>query len=139
MPRAERAFTLAEAMQAAHRKGLAAQTARLAALAQPLFDGLGVDISLALPATTGTSGTKARARFGWDSLTETERKIIELVATGLSNTQIASQLICSRRTIESHLHHVYTKLAVSSRVELVVDALARDSTVSPGSGAAAVH
>ena len=46
--------------------------------------------------------------FGWSSLTR--------------HAEIASRLISSRRTIESHRHHVYTKLGTSSRLALAVDA-----------------
>lgn len=58
-------------------------------------------------------------RFGWESVTPTEREIIDLVAQGLSNQVIADQLVMSRRTVESHLNHVYGKVGISSRIELV--------------------
>ncbi len=56
--------------------------------------------------------------FGWGSLTETERRIADLVARGLSNRQVASQVFLSTHTIAFHLRHIYWKLDVSSRVEL---------------------
>ena len=58
-------------------------------------------------------------RFGWESVTPTEREIIDLVAQGLSNQVIADQLVMSRRTVESHLNHVYGKVGITSRIELV--------------------
>jgi ATP/maltotriose-dependent transcriptional regulator MalT len=69
----------------------------------------------------------ASARFGWSALSQAERNVVELVAGGLSNAAIAERLICSRRTVESHLHHVYTKLGMSSRVALAVEARQRMS------------
>jgi DNA-binding CsgD family transcriptional regulator len=59
-----------------------------------------------------------RPAFGWDSLTDTERRIVELVAQGLSNRQVASQVFLSVHTVAYHLRHVFWKLDVSSRVQL---------------------
>lgn len=67
----------------------------------------------------------ARARTGWDALTETERRVVALVAQGLTNGAIAERLVVSRRTVESHLVRVYAKVGVTSRVELAVQAAAR--------------
>ncbi|MBP2322982.1 DNA-binding NarL/FixJ family response regulator [Kibdelosporangium banguiense] len=50
--------------------------------------------------------------------TETETKIAELVATGLTNREVAAQLFASVRTVEGHLAAVYRKLGVRSRTEL---------------------
>jgi DNA-binding CsgD family transcriptional regulator len=63
------------------------------------------------------------AGSGWGSLTEAERKIAALVAEGLSNPQIAERRYISRHTVESHLKHIYLKLAIGSRVELAKLAL----------------
>lgn len=51
-------------------------------------------------------------------LTKTERRIADLVATGLTNREVAAQLFASVRTIEGHLAAVYRKLGVRSRTEL---------------------
>ena len=56
--------------------------------------------------------------FGWESLTETERRIVDLVAEGLSNRQVASQVFLSVHTVAFHLRHVFWKLGVTSRVQL---------------------
>jgi DNA-binding CsgD family transcriptional regulator len=66
----------------------------------------------------GRRGTRRRPRTGWDSLTETERTVIDLVAEGLSNPQIGERLFVSRRTVQTHLAHVFQKLQLSSRSEL---------------------
>lgn len=51
-------------------------------------------------------------------LTERERQVATLAAQGWSNPRIAERLVLSVRTVESHLHHAYMKLGVSSREEL---------------------
>jgi DNA-binding CsgD family transcriptional regulator len=51
-------------------------------------------------------------------LTETERRIAELVAAGRSNPEIASELFTSRKTVEAHLSRAYRKLGIRSRAEL---------------------
>jgi DNA-binding CsgD family transcriptional regulator len=52
-------------------------------------------------------------------LTEREREIAALAAGGLNNRDIAEQLFVSLRTVENHLHHIYTKLGVVRRQDLV--------------------
>jgi DNA-binding CsgD family transcriptional regulator len=60
----------------------------------------------------------ARPAVGWDSLTDTERCIADLVASGMSNRQVASQVFLSTHTVAFHLRHIFWKLGVTSRVEL---------------------
>jgi len=56
--------------------------------------------------------------YGWESLTETEQRIADLVALGLSNRQVAGRLFLSTHTVAFHLRHIYWKLDVNSRVQL---------------------
>jgi DNA-binding NarL/FixJ family response regulator len=51
-------------------------------------------------------------------LTARETQIAGLAGEGLSNPEIAAQLFMSPRTVEYHLHKVFTKLAISSRNQL---------------------
>ena len=67
-----------------------------------------------------SDGPGARATFGWNSLTPSEHNVVQLVAQGLSNPQVGERLFVSRRTVETHLKHVFTKLGMASRVELAV-------------------
>ncbi len=53
-------------------------------------------------------------------LTPVERRVIELVAGGLSNPQIADELHYSRKTVEVYLSRVYAKTGLHSRVELAL-------------------
>jgi predicted ATPase/DNA-binding CsgD family transcriptional regulator len=59
-----------------------------------------------------------RPATGWDSLTDTERDVTELVAEGLTNRQVAGRMFVSHHTVHAHLGRIFRKLAVSSRVEL---------------------
>lgn len=52
-------------------------------------------------------------------LSARESEILELVAQGLSNKEIANQLCLSRYTIECHIKHIYRKLNVSSRAQAI--------------------
>ncbi|HSL74567.1 MAG TPA: LuxR C-terminal-related transcriptional regulator [Ilumatobacteraceae bacterium] len=53
-----------------------------------------------------------------EALTPSERAVVELVAQGLTNSQIAERLFVSRRTVESHVSASYRKLNLNNRVEL---------------------
>jgi predicted ATPase/DNA-binding CsgD family transcriptional regulator len=53
------------------------------------------------------------------TLTFREAEIADLAARGMSNRQIAEHLFISKRTVDAHLDHIYAKLAISSRVELL--------------------
>jgi len=53
-----------------------------------------------------------------DALTNTERKIADLVAEGMTNAEVAAQLYVSARTVEAHLTQIYRKEGVRNRSEL---------------------
>ena len=63
-------------------------------------------------------GDEVRVTLGWDSLTESERQVAELVAQGHSNREIGERLYMSHRTVGSHLYRIFPKLGLRSRVEL---------------------
>ena len=67
-------------------------------------------------------GERKRPSSGWASLTPAERDVVRLVAEGLANKDIALRLFISPRTVQAHLTHVYTKLGVTSRVQLAQEA-----------------
>jgi predicted ATPase/class 3 adenylate cyclase/DNA-binding CsgD family transcriptional regulator/predicted nucleic acid-binding protein len=74
-------------------------------------------------------GERRRPSSGWASLTPAELDVVRLVSEGLGNKDVATRLFISPRTVQSHLTRVYTKLGLSSRVQLAQEA-ARRSTSS---------
>ena len=120
-----------DAAVVAARAGDASETRRLAKDAFALYDSLGAQqLHLRLRSELRSCGLALRPRrspprptHGWDSLTASERTIVELAGEGLTNTEIAERLYVSRRTVESHLGRVYAKLHLSTRSQLVVAVL----------------
>lgn len=55
---------------------------------------------------------------GWESLTDTERAVSELIAHGLTNRQVAGRMYISTHTVAHHLRQAFRKLSIRSRVEL---------------------
>lgn len=66
-----------------------------------------------------------------DSLTLTERRVLQLVATGRSNSDIAADLFVSVATVRKHLEHAYRKLGVHSRMAAVAAFEGRPQARSP--------
>ena len=64
-----------------------------------------------------------------DELTASERRVAELAAEGQSNPEIAQALFVTRKTVETHLGHVYQKLAISGRGKLARAMAARESPI----------
>jgi DNA-binding NarL/FixJ family response regulator len=60
---------------------------------------------------------------GWEPLTDREREVIELLAEGLSNKQVASRLGISEHTAKFHIGRILAKLDADTRTEAVVRAL----------------
>ena len=71
------------------------------------------------PITRDAGGSRHQrhgARYGWESLTDTERSVAQFVAEGLTNREAAERLFLSRHTIDFHLRSIFRKLGASSRV-----------------------
>ena len=91
-------------------------------------------------ATRSSSGSRTRpgatrpAPRGSTTLTEREREVLELVATALSNTEIATHLYLSETTVKTHVGRVLAKLGARDRVQLVVFAYEHGLAVPGRSG-----
>jgi DNA-binding CsgD family transcriptional regulator len=62
--------------------------------------------------------SQARAKTGWDSLTESELKVVNLIAQGATNPDVATQLHLSVHTVKTHVHNAFGKLGITSREQL---------------------
>jgi predicted ATPase/class 3 adenylate cyclase/DNA-binding CsgD family transcriptional regulator len=72
-------------------------------------------------------GERKRPTSGWASLTPTEIQVTALVKDGLSNPEIGQRLVCSPRTVQAHLTHIYSKLGLTSRAELAAQTAVQQS------------
>jgi HD-GYP domain-containing protein (c-di-GMP phosphodiesterase class II)/DNA-binding CsgD family transcriptional regulator len=83
-----------------------------AGVRQALFDGDAVE------AVLGAAGHPVKRRREWPGgLTSRELEVLRLLVRGLSNKQIAEQLVISRKTAGSHVEHIYSKIGVSNRAQ----------------------
>jgi DNA-binding CsgD family transcriptional regulator len=71
-------------------------------------------------------------------LSEREREILRLVATGASNKEIAAHLFISPNTVKVHLRNIFEKIQVVSRTEATLYAIRHGLTPAPAGGTAAV-
>jgi DNA-binding CsgD family transcriptional regulator len=59
-----------------------------------------------------------RAKTGWGSLTDSELKVVNLIAQGVTNRDVATQLHLSLHTVKNHVHNAFAKLGINSRAQL---------------------
>ena len=70
----------------------------------------------AVPVAAGTDSVAASANPALpNGLSAREVEVLRLVATGMTNTEVADRLFLSPRTVHAHLHRIYGKLGVSTR------------------------
>ena len=84
--------------------------------ALPLSAVIAIANGEASPAVPG--GETSQDGAGVVPLTRREKEIASLVAAGLANREIAQRLYLSKRTVDSHLEHIFTKLGLSARTQL---------------------
>lgn len=112
-----------------HWEGLAAELRD--AVGEDRFEAawaIGADLSIdeALGWARRARGARKRPPAGWESLTPTELQVVELVARGMSNPQVAERMFISRATVKVHVAHVFQKLGVHTRAELAAHATRRE-------------
>ena len=84
--------------------------------------GAALSIEEAIAYVQRRRGERKRAASGWTSLTRAELDVVKLVSEGLGNKDVAARLFVSPRTVQAHLTHIYTKLGLTSRVQLAQEA-----------------
>jgi DNA-binding CsgD family transcriptional regulator len=93
---------------------------------ETLFEeGSALDLVSARAYAERGRGTRRRPASGWQSLTPTELRVVELAATGMKNADIAARMFVSVPTVKTHLVHIFTKLNVATRAELAARAAQR--------------
>ena len=63
--------------------------------------------------------SQPRAKTGWDRLTDSELKVVNLIAQGATNRSVAQQLHVTPHTVKAHLHNAFAKLSINSRAQLM--------------------
>jgi pimeloyl-ACP methyl ester carboxylesterase/DNA-binding CsgD family transcriptional regulator len=71
-----------------------------------------------------------RTDLPFDDLTAAERRVVDLVAAGMGNRDIATRLQIAEKTVRNHINHIFSKLGLSERSQLIV--LARDAGFGSG-------
>jgi DNA-binding NarL/FixJ family response regulator len=73
------------------------------------------------------ANTNTGARLGLreqsGALSQREREIVNLVAQGFKNREMAERMFISEQTVKNHLHNIFDKLGVSDRLELALYAI----------------
>ena len=82
------------------------------------IEGTSLDLDAAVAYARRARGPRRRPASGWESLTPTERDVVELAAQGLRNQVIADQLLIGTGTVRTHLRRIFAKLDLTSRAEL---------------------
>ena len=80
---------------------------------------------------------RGRQASGWASLTQAKQAVAGLVADGLTNPQIGAPRSISRRTVQTHLAHIFAKLDIASRAQLAAQ-VTRHGHQEPPPGTATI-
>ncbi len=93
--------------------------------AEATAQGARLDAERAVAWALRSHHPRRRPATGWDSLTPTEREVVDLVSRGLGNQAVADQLLVGVGTVRTHLRSVFAKLGVATRTELTARAATR--------------
>ena len=78
--------------------------------------------------SSSSTGGKSRER---SPLSTREREIVQLVAQGFKNKEMAEKMFISEQTVKNHLHNIFDKLGVSDRLELALYAIHKGLHLGP--------
>ena len=92
------------------------------------FQALGPDAAAAEPPETPADTTPPTPPTPMDSLSPRERQILDHIATGASNKEIARALDIAETTVKIHVQHILRKLALGSRVQAALFAARHGAT-----------
>jgi DNA-binding CsgD family transcriptional regulator len=92
---------------------------------EPHAEGRELSLENAIGWAHRARGQRKRPQHGWESLTPTELRVVELVAQGLTNPQIGERMFISPGTVKVHLSHIFAKLGTATRAELAAQATRR--------------
>jgi predicted ATPase/class 3 adenylate cyclase/DNA-binding CsgD family transcriptional regulator len=104
---------------------LARQQIDPASFVSSFSEGSALTMEEAIAYASRARGERRRPSFGWESLTPTELRVVNLVSEGLTNPQVAERLFIARGTVKVHLGHIFSKLGVVTRSELAAEATRR--------------
>jgi DNA-binding CsgD family transcriptional regulator len=96
-----------------------------AAYVQATSQGAAMTLDDAIAWSRRARGRRKRPSGGWESLTPTELRVVDLACEGLTNAGIGERLFISAATVKVHLAHVYAKLDVPNRAALATVAASR--------------
>jgi predicted ATPase/DNA-binding CsgD family transcriptional regulator len=92
---------------------------------EPYAEGRELSLENAIGWARRARGQRRRPERGWEGLTPTELRVVELVAEGLTNPQIGERMFISRGTVKVHMSHIFAKLGMATRAELAAEATRR--------------
>jgi DNA-binding NarL/FixJ family response regulator len=94
-------------------------SSRLTEVIRGIADGMSYLSPPAAAALVDRCYQRRRAGSGTGSLTKREHEIMELIAGGLSNRDIAERLVIAEKTVKNHVHNIYQRLGAGGREQSV--------------------
>ncbi len=76
-----------------------------------------------MTAPQGSARPKVEHKMDYDTLSEREHEVLRYMVAGMSNQQIAEELILSIETVKTHVRHIFEKLAVADRTQAALKAV----------------